>query len=358
MTNDYLSIDGHKLHLHPERVSQWMKDPLNTYPIYVEISPVGHCNHRCTFCAVDYLGYKPRSLDTEMLIKRLYEMGHLGIKSIMYAGEGEPMLHKDIVKIVNETKLAKIDCAFTTNGTLMTRKFIEGCLHSIDWIKISLNAGTKEAYERIHKAKNKDWDLVWSNIHYAVEYRNTNKYNAILGVQALMLPDNTDTLINLVKLAKASGLDYCVIKPYSQHHSSITHKYEYVKYKEYNNLCDELSSYSDTGFDVIVRKASMTSWDQRQHTYTKCNATPTFWAYIMSTGDLYTCSAYLSDDRFKMGNIIKEPFRNSWTGLKRQKHIEEMKSLDISQCRVNCRMNKVNQYLDQIVTGVEHQNFI
>ena len=83
---DRFNIDSHKLIFHPKELPNGRKRRTNgekaksVYPIYVEVSPVGACNHRCTFCAVDYIGYKSNRLSTSVIAERLPEMGQLGVK--------------------------------------------------------------------------------------------------------------------------------------------------------------------------------------------------------------------------------------------------------------------------------------
>lgn len=145
-------IDSHKLHLHPERVAQWSAGK-NVYPIFMEMSPAGACNHRCNFCGVDFMGYQNRKLQMPMLEKLLPDLGRLGLRSIMFAGEGEPLLHPEIARITELTKASGIDASFTTNASLLKRELSERLLPVTSWIKVSINAGTAATYAAIHKTK-------------------------------------------------------------------------------------------------------------------------------------------------------------------------------------------------------------
>lgn len=352
---DKFSIDGHKIHYHLDRVQQWQHgDKHGVFPIYVEISPVGHCNHRCTFCAVDYIGYKIRKLDTERLKPVLKDMAAHGVRSVMFAGEGEPLLHPDLAEIINWTHEQGIDVSITTNGVALTKKFVDACLRSVTWVKISCNAGTPQTYSQIHQTKEADWERVWENLTYACQHNN----GATVGAQSLLLPENENEMITLAQKAKATGLDYVVIKPYSQHLRSVTHKYDGIRYEDFKKF-DWIAGLSDEKFQVVCRDKTMEQHDAETRGYHKCYSTPYFWAYIMATGDVYGCSAYLLDERFRYGNINEQLFSQIWLGEKRKESMDYVEhELDISECRKNCRMDKVNRFLWDIKNPGAHKNFI
>ena len=74
-----IRMDSHKLIYHPETVSRWLRGE-NIYPVEIEISPSGTCNHRCVFCAVDYVGYTPCFLEKEIILRDIGQMSKNGLK--------------------------------------------------------------------------------------------------------------------------------------------------------------------------------------------------------------------------------------------------------------------------------------
>ena len=240
---DIYTIDSHKLIYHPHRLTELLdacdnwKLVKTIYPIYVEISPMGACNHRCSFCAFDYIGYKPMSLDSNRLIKILKEMSILGVKSVQLAGTGEPLLHKHIIEIIEASSSFGLSVGVTTNGTMMNERFIQNALREIEWIKVSINGGTPESYQSIHRSKKGDFEKVIKNLKSAVKEKRKNQLGCTLGAQMLLLPENANEVETLAQICRDEiGIDYLVIKPYSQHTFSITRRYGSIDYTTHIHL--------------------------------------------------------------------------------------------------------------------------
>jgi cyclic pyranopterin phosphate synthase len=356
-TMDKYRIDSHKLMYHIGRVSDWMKGE-TIYPIYIEASPSGACNHRCIYCGLDFMGYRPAFYDTAKYSKVLGELGKLGVKSIMYAGEGEPFLHKEFPLILENTRAAGIDAAITTNAVLFNPQDAERVLSSTQWIKVSINAGTARTYAAIHQTRETDFEKVIENMRHAVSVKVKNNYQCALGMQMLLLPENQEEAVTLAAIARDIGMEYLVIKPYSQHPKSVTTKYNSISYRDSYELADELKKFNTDEFNVVFRLNTMKKWDENDKPYERCNALP-FWSYIDSEGNVWGCSMYLKDTRFLYGNIFGESFEDIWNSEKRKKSLNFTNNeLDPCNCRVNCRMDEINRYLWELKNPSGHVNFI
>lgn len=352
--DDRYRIDSHKLHYHPDRVAQWLaadtwEKARSVYPIYWEITTAAACNHRCTFCSVDAIGYPAILMDALTLDKRMYEAAQMGVKSVMFAGTGEPLLHKRIDTINLGAREAGLDTAFTTNGVLLDRL---STLPLASWVKVSLNAGTRESYAAIHQTDAKDWDRVWRNIEHAAKLKGS----CALGVQCVVLPENVDDMDALARMARDSGADYLVLKPYSQSTFSIVQRDD-INYGEMLEYLASLEAYSTASFKVLPRVDALKQESEFHH-YDRCRATPNFWTYTMADGRMFACSAHLMDDRFCLGNINTQSFQEIWEGAERKRVWEMMHTFDIRQCRLNCRMDKPNRYLHELDGHQAHVNYI
>lgn len=354
---DNLKIDSHKLIYHVSRVNQWLNGE-DIYPIYIEIGPSGGCNHRCSFCALDYLEYKPNFIDKDRLMQTLAETARYGVKSVMFAGEGEPLLHKDISELVLHTKKNNIDVAITTNGVFFDVALAKEILGALTWIRISLNAGTSATYSKIHRCNIKDFDTVLNNLANAVRIKRQNNYLTTIGVQLLLLPENYNEATTLAKRLKEIGVDYLTIKPYSQHPMSANRLKEDIDYSNFQHLEDELDKFADNSFKILFRTNTIKKLREPKP-YQRCLGL-SFWAYIDSGGNMYACSAFLGDKDFCYGNIYNQSFKEIWESEKRKKILKRFQTeLDANlYCREVCRLDEINRYLWALKHPQPHVNFI
>lgn len=351
---DDIRIDSHKLIYHPDRVAQWLSGE-NVYPIEIEISPSGACNHRCVFCAVDYIGYQANFLDKDTILRDVRDIAPKGLKSVVCSGEGEPLLNKNLPDIVNGIKACGVDVAMNTNGVLFTREKLETCLNSFTWVRYSVAAFDETLYDQIQRGKPGDLARVKDNLAAAVEIKRKNGLRTTLGVQCLLMPVSAEQVVNMARELREIGVDYFTVKPYSQNlHSKNTLT---VDYDQLRWLENELKVCVTTEFKVYFRANAMDSVHHKK-SYRKCLGLP-FMTHIDANGNVWPCVAHIGTEEFCYGNIYEQTFREIWEGAQRRAVMEKLHAQDIDKiCREACRLDEMNKYLNDLKNPSGHVNFI
>ena len=351
---DNIRMDSHKLLFHPERVADWLNGK-TIYPIEMEIGISGGCNHRCVFCAVDYMEYKPRMLKADVLIPNLKLMGEKGLRSIIYAGEGEPLTNPDAPEIINRTKGNGIDAAMSTNGVLFTKEKSRSCLKSLSWVRFSIAGATDATYEKIHQCRKGDLQRALKNMSDAAAVKREQKLGTTLGAQLLLLPENKDEVVTLAKIIRETGFDYFTVKPFSQHPSSKAKLT--VDYSEAEDIGKELRQYETEDFKIYFRSKSIENLNMEKP-YDFCDGLY-FMTYMDANGDVFPCIVFMGQDDFIYGNINEKTFPEIWES-ERAKKIRAMfdDAFIHAHCRKTCRLDEINKYLHELRHPGSHVNFI
>lgn len=346
-------IDSHKLQYHPARVAQWLEQG-DCFPIYVEIGLTNRCNHRCVFCALDWLNRGGVDIESDLLVKALADMADHGVKSIMFAGEGESLLHRDAPLLIRVANAHGIKVAVTTNGVPLTPDKAEACLPYLSWIRFSVNAGTAEQYAAIHQTKGEDFERVLANIRFAAEFKRANNLHVDIGVQSLLLPDAFDGVLRLAELVKEAGADNFQVKPYSQHPSSSNRFY--LDYQQYLHVEPQLKDFESDSFAVFFRRKTIQRLADGAD-YALCHGLP-FFALVNAYGQIIPCNLFYNNPDYVYGDLREQSFAEIWTGEQRKKVLVAMSKRDINECRQGCRLDAINRYLQRVVSPEERDDFI
>lgn len=348
-----IDVDSHKLIYHPERVADWIKTG-DCFPLYVEIGLTNRCNHRCVFCALDWFEKKPIDIKTDVIKRTLGEMAECGVKSVMFAGEGEPLMHKDVSEIVTHAKLQGLDVAITTNGALFDREKLAKILPSLSWVRFSVDAGTPLTYKKIHRGGSKDFEKVLTNLREAVEIKRRDNLPVVIGIQFLLIPDNLDDLVPFIELFKEIGVDNVQIKPYSQHPLS-KNRYS-IEYSQYQNIEDTVRKFETTEFQVIFRSQTAQRL-MKKRAYQECYGMP-FFTLIEADGSIIPCMMFYQKPEFCYGNLYHNSFASIWEGENRKHILRKLTKNTTEHCREGCRLDAINRYLSDLKNPHPHVNFI
>lgn len=355
MNSPKLILDGHKLQYHPGIVADILAGK-EIAPVYAEISPVAYCNHRCVFCNYNYLGHKGKFPEGRM-ISLVGELADAGVKSVVFAGSGEPTIHPDTIPAINKARKSGLDVAMSTNGALLDDKAIAAIAGDLSWIRFSFSGGSPENYAKIHRTKATDYELVLNNIRKLSSLKRKINSRLTIGTQFLLLPDNREYVISQAKVMKECGADYFVVKHfYSSENNQFSIDDSFRTPEFMGSLRKAAVEISDENFLFVVRDEACLN---REREYDECYGLPLI-VYFREDGEVYTCFANQHDRNTSLGSILNQSFGELWKSGAKKRAIDYInRTFDKNKCQANCRHHQINRYLWNLKHNIpDHLNFI
>ncbi len=194
----------------------------NDGPISINLDLTLACDYRCGHCIDAELlnGGKHLGLDTVRATLRL--LAERGLRSVILIGGGEPALHPQFEEAVAEIKGLGLQCAIVSNGAHNDRiARVAGPLGPGDWVRLSLDAGTDETFQMLHRPRKKvtleEICRTAARIKEAAPQVQLGYSFVILwrseGQMFTPAASNVNEMVLAARLAKASGFDYISFKP-------------------------------------------------------------------------------------------------------------------------------------------------
>lgn len=262
-------------------------------PLGIDFHPSTFCNIKCIFCMHSstnpcYDSIKNKMMDFELLKKAINDIKnfHQKIKAIHFCGIGEPLMNKNIAKMIKYTKdtnvAEKID--INTNGILLNKKNSKALIDSeIDFIRISVNGLSKQDFKE-YTGADVDFDKYVENLTYLYNNRkNTKIYIKILDF--------------MVETPEKKELFYKIFEPICDSINIERYNECFLDTKDKDKLKD--SNLSQRGEFLGVQK---------------CCAQPFFKMEVLPDGNIHPCTEARTP--LVSGNIKDDTIVNIWNSKK------------------------------------------
>ena len=189
---------------HMDKIEQ-LRDGKMITPVLLKIIPTNRCNRKCHFCweAEANQQYK-ETLETEIIMKLLKDFGELGGKAVELAGGGEPTVHPDFKLIIDTIREMGFELGMPTNGLGLSEDIIDS-LSFATWIRVSVNAYSKEVYKEVSKVEPPSEDM----------YRLLcKKVQGVVGASFVITEKNYHEILDFAIWAKDIGFDHVRFTPF------------------------------------------------------------------------------------------------------------------------------------------------
>ena len=343
---EHLILDGTKIGWHLDRVRAWERGE-RIAPITVDMALTRACNYGCSFCYAMLQENDRQVITTGVMFQFLEDCAEIGVRGVSLVSDGESTLSPAYVPTIQRGHQLGLSMASGTNAFVFNRRKLEAILPCMTYLRVNFSAGHRDRYAEIMGVKPEWFDRVCQNIRDMMEIKRRDHLPVTIGMQMVLRPEYADQIIPFAQLGKELRPDYAVIKHCSDNEDGSL-GVDYTAYSRLYDLLREAETYSDDGYQVVVKWSKIEAKGTRS--YQRCYGTP-FLLQISGSGLVAPCGM-LFNERYKklhIGNIVEQRFKDIWASDRYWEVMNYLASPKFNaqkMCGALCLQHRVNEFLD------------
>ncbi len=302
--------------------------PLDT-PYSLHIFPSYYCNFKCSYCLhvlspeeLKRMSFKKQLMPFDVFKKALDDLMEFPkkLKALIIAGHGEPLIHKDIDKMVQYAKVNAVAerVEIVTNAALLTRELSDKLiLAGVDRLRISVQGVTEEKYRDVAGVE-LHLDRFIENIRYFHDHRtHTEIYAKIIDIALENKEQETLFRTLFSSISDVASVEYAI---------------PFVSQVDYSK------------FGVEFTKCK-----QGHRKTSKICAMPFYMLVLTPNGDVVPCCSV--DIPVVYGNVMEESLFSMWNGSVKREFLHlQLENRNMNQeckkCTVPAYGLQEGDYLD------------
>ena len=279
--------------------------------LFVEIT--NRCNLSCNTCPLGtdlaYKGYNKADISFEQF-KKIID----GIPSLIYVtlqGIGEPLLNKDVIKMIKYCTTKGIATYINTNGTVLTeeksRQLIEAGLANLS---ISINSFNEKIFSETRSGAS--ITKITENIKKLIELKKgKNLKKPLVSFRAVLMKETKPSMEELVFKTHELGVDVLYIQLLMSVIADKSLQNSTLSREELKSFCLQLEKWKkEVNINIVTE-----SFGNSSNNIGQCKL-PWFSPNITAEGFVTPCCTISNQSILHFGNVFETPFEQIWNSEK------------------------------------------
>lgn len=337
-------FDGCKLIYHQQHLKQFLEGH-RIYPLHVDMGIHKSCNIRCVYCYGVKQVPSPKYIPLDRLIMLANDAKSVGIKSLAVIGDGEPTMNKGLYEFVEHSKSIGLDMSVATNGLLLDEHKAKTLVESLVWLRFNISGVDK--YDAIMGATN--------GLHKfkkVVEWALKHTRGCTIGLQMVLIPQCFSEVVPLATLARDMGVDYLVIKQFSDGGDGMPIHMDMKAYEQVTEDLKKAEALSNDKTSIIVKWSAIKDTKditmEHKWGFNRCIDLP-FIFQISGDGGCYPCGYMFGNAKYCYGDVTKQSLKEILDSDRYWDVVDKVAKTPLKElCQGQCRHCETNKFVDRL----------